>query len=115
MASDPAKDPAVQDPEKEHAQEDKESRESPVADGEKETAAHGDFEKARLSIGSEKHHHDLAYRIRQSVSGQDVDDIQEGQVFSMSDIDPALDAKMRLVNQVRRHCRHDTAHTNLVI
>ena len=26
----------------------------------------------------------------------------EGQMFSMNDIDPALDAKMRLVNNVRR-------------
>jgi hypothetical protein len=106
MASDPAKDPAVQDDEKQYEQEEKESRESPVADVEKETGPQSNFEKARLSIGSEKQHHDLAYRIRQGVSGQDVDDVQEGQVFSMSDIDPALDAKMRLVNQVRRHCRY---------
>ena len=42
-------------------------------------------------------------RFRSSISVQHVseDTIKEGQVYSMNDIDPALDAKLRLVNQVR--------------
>jgi hypothetical protein len=39
--------------------------------------------------------------IRGSLSVQQIQsDAIEGQVFSMNDVDPALDAKMRLVNQV---------------
>lgn len=47
-------------------------------------------------------HHGLAQRVRNSISVQSVDqNIKEGQLFSMNDVDPALDAKMRLVNNVR--------------
>jgi hypothetical protein len=42
-------------------------------------------------------------KIRSSISVQhDLGDAVEGQVFSMNDVDPALDKKMRLVNQVYR-------------
>ena len=42
-------------------------------------------------------------RLRGSISVQHVseDAIKEGQIYSMNDVDPILDAKMRLVNQVR--------------
>ena len=51
-------------------------------------------EKAGVDTG-------FAKRARHSISGQGaIDAVQEGQIFSMTDIDPALDAKMRLVNQV---------------
>ncbi|KAJ9634244.1 uncharacterized protein PV06_00418 [Exophiala oligosperma] len=44
-------------------------------------------------------HHGLAHRVRNSMSVQTLDnDTKEGQIFSMNDVDPALDAKMRLVN-----------------
>lgn len=47
----------------------------------------------------EDDHHGLASRVRNSISVQSIDeDTKEGQIFSMNDIDPALDAKMRLVN-----------------
>lgn len=40
-------------------------------------------------------------KIRDSISVQHVPEgAIEGQIFSMNDVDPALDAKMRLVNQV---------------
>ena len=41
-------------------------------------------------------------KLRGSISVQHVseDAVKEGQVYSMNDVDPALDAKMRLVNQV---------------
>lgn len=40
-------------------------------------------------------------KVRSSISiHHDQDGAIEGQVFSMNDVDPALDAKMRLVNQV---------------
>lgn len=43
----------------------------------------------------------VASKIRNSVSGRGDDAASiEGQLFSMNDIDPALDAKMRLVNNV---------------
>lgn len=46
-------------------------------------------------------HHGLAHRMRNSISAQTLDDdTKEGQIFSMNDVDPALDAKMRLVNNV---------------
>lgn len=46
-------------------------------------------------------HHGLAHRVRNSMSVQTLDnDTKEGQIFSMNDVDPALDAKMRLVNNV---------------
>lgn len=43
----------------------------------------------------------LTGRIRGSVSVEkEQDGAIEGQMFSMNDVDPALDAKMRIVNQV---------------
>lgn len=43
----------------------------------------------------------ITTRLRGSVSVQKVEeDAIEGQMFSMNDVDPALDAKMRIVNQV---------------
>ncbi len=50
-------------------------------------------------------HHGLAERVRHSISVQSIDEnSKEGQIFSMTDIDPALDAKMRLVNNVSFRC-----------
>lgn len=44
----------------------------------------------------------LAERVRHSISVQSLDESTvEGQVFSMNDVDPVLDKKMRLVNEVR--------------
>ena len=46
-------------------------------------------------------HHGFAERVRHSISVQSIDEnTKEGQIFSMTDVDPALDAKMRLVNHV---------------
>lgn len=67
------------------------------------------FGTARLSLSSgdnntkhAKHDVDIiGERVRHSIGSTDRD-VQEGQIFSMLDVDPALDAKMRLVNQVRR-------------
>ena len=47
----------------------------------------------------------MAEKVRHSISiGNEDDGSIEGQVFSMNDVDPALDAKMRLVNQVHTIC-----------
>ncbi|OAP63713.1 hypothetical protein AYL99_02940 [Fonsecaea erecta] len=44
-------------------------------------------------------HHSLSERVRHSISVQPLDEnTVEGQIFSMNDIDPVLDKKMRLVN-----------------
>lgn len=51
----------------------------------------------------------MAQRFRHSISGEDKSSI-EGQLFSMNDIDPALDAKMRLVNNVCAFRVHLRAH-----
>lgn len=51
--------------------------------------------------GKEIHHAGLGERVRHSISVQSIDETtREGQIFSMNDVDPALDAKMRLVNNV---------------
>ena len=51
--------------------------------------------------GKEVHHGGFAERVRHSISVQSIDgNTKEGQIFSMNDVDPALDAKMRLVNNV---------------
>lgn len=42
----------------------------------------------------------FAKRVRHSISGVDDASSIEGQLFSMNDVDPAMDAKMRLVNNV---------------
>lgn len=45
----------------------------------------------------------LGEKVRGSISVQHAQEgAVEGQIFSMNDVDPALDAKMRLVNQVLR-------------
>ncbi|KAH0832767.1 hypothetical protein FOPE_01468 [Fonsecaea pedrosoi] len=47
------------------------------------------------------HQHSLSERVRHSISVQSLDEnTVEGQIFSMNDVDPALDKKMRLVNDV---------------
>lgn len=52
-------------------------------------------------MGKEVHHAGLGERVRRSISAQSMDEnSKEGQIFSMNDVDPALDAKMRLVNNV---------------
>ncbi|KAK5467856.1 Filamentous Growth Regulator [Exophiala xenobiotica] len=52
-----------------------------------------------IAAKHEHDHHGLASRVRNSISVSSIDeDTKEGQIFSMHDIDPALDAKMRLVN-----------------
>lgn len=52
-------------------------------------------------VGKEVHHGGLGERVRHSISAQSMDEnSKEGQIFSMNDVDPALDAKMRLVNNV---------------
>jgi hypothetical protein len=44
----------------------------------------------------------IGEKFRGSISVQHTqENAVEGQIFSMNDVDPALDAKMRLVNQVR--------------
>lgn len=51
--------------------------------------------------GKEVHHVGFGERVRHSISVQSMDEnTKEGQIFSMNDVDPALDAKMRLVNNV---------------
>lgn len=56
-------------------------------------AHHGDIEKGEDG---------LAKRIRHSFSATGDEAAIEGQLFSMSAVDPALDAKMKLVNDVGR-------------
>ena len=47
------------------------------------------------------HHPSFSARVRNSISVQSLDaSTVEGQIFSMNDVDPALDKKMRLVNDV---------------
>jgi hypothetical protein len=54
------------------------------------------------SLDHERRHSSLAERVRHSISVQSLDESTvEGQVFSMNDVDPVLDRKMRLVNEVR--------------
>lgn len=51
--------------------------------------------------GVHDHHHTLGERMRNSISVQSIDEhTVEGQIYSMNDVDPALDKKMRLVNAV---------------
>lgn len=55
--------------------------------------SHQDKDERRASTRGEK--------IRSSISVQHTpEDAVEGQIFSMNDVDPVLDHKMRLVNQV---------------
>ena len=51
---------------------------------------------------------------RLSASGVGDDSAIEGQIFSMSDIDPALDAKMRLVNEASQKNTAQCACSNHV-
>lgn len=51
--------------------------------------------------GKNEHHAGFGERVRNSISSHSMDEnTREGQIFSMNDVDPALDAKMRLVNKV---------------
>jgi hypothetical protein len=65
---------------------------------------HGDGTKDApyaVADSKEAQHHTFGQRVRNSISVQSIDDnTVEGQIFSMNDIDPALDKKMRLVNDV---------------
>lgn len=48
-------------------------------------------------------------KFRSSISVQHApEDAVEGQIFSMNDVDPVLDQKMRLVNQVQSNKLLDT-------
>jgi hypothetical protein len=50
---------------------------------------------------TDAHHHTFGQRVRNSISVQSIDEnTVEGQIFSMNDVDPVLDKKMRLVNDV---------------
>ena len=54
-------------------------------------------------------HHTFRDRVRNSISVQSIDATTvEGQIFSMNDVDPALDKKMRLVNNVGLPCTKPT-------
>ena len=73
---------------------------------EKKGAATSDLEKEAVMAGPRRD--SLLEKIdrRLSVtSGGDVS-AREGQMFSMTDIDPALDAKMHIVNNVGRQSCH---------
>lgn len=73
-----------------------------IGDEKKPTAAtdiekHGEFNGA----GHERRRSSVTNQFRGSLSVQHApEDAIEGQIFSMNDVDPVLDAKMRLVNQV---------------
>jgi hypothetical protein len=65
-----------------------------------------DVESHGVSDASPNHNQrrtSVGEKVRGSISLGGADERAiEGQVFSMNDVDPALDAKMRLVNQVDR-------------
>jgi hypothetical protein len=72
-------------------------------------ATTGDDKKPTATEDVEKHGYDthevrrgsVTSKVRGSLSVQHIpEDAIEGQVFSMNDVDPVLDAKMRIVNQV---------------
>ena len=57
-----------------------------------------------LEYGDRKRNKSLAARVQKQLSVSALDDdesTKEGQLFSMLDVDPALDAKMNVVNNVR--------------
>lgn len=65
-----------------------------------ETHDNSRLENADLEKGP--HHPSFSERVRHSISVQSIDESSvEGQIFSMNSVDPALDKKMRLVNNVR--------------
>jgi len=52
-------------------------------------------------------HTTMGNRFRSSISVSSIDpSAKEGQMYSMNDIDPVLDAKMRIVNDVGRDSCH---------
>jgi hypothetical protein len=62
---------------------------------------HGDTKTPVEAKDAHHHHHTFGERVRNSISVQSLDEnTVEGQIFSMNDVDPALDKKMRLVNNV---------------
>ncbi|KIW65289.1 hypothetical protein PV04_07560 [Phialophora macrospora] len=64
-----------------------------VVETQGDTKAHVDEKDAH------HHHHTFGERVRSSISVQSLDEnTVEGQIFSMNDVDPVLDKKMRLVN-----------------
>jgi hypothetical protein len=73
-----------------------------IGDDKKPTAStdiekHGEYDSA----AQDRRRSSVTGKFRGSLSVQHIpEDAIEGQVFSMNDVDPVLDAKMRLVNQV---------------
>lgn len=60
-----------------------------------------DEPKTIIADDPPKHDHEgFADRMRHSISSANVEPLED-QIYSMADIDPALDAKLRLVNAVR--------------
>ncbi|ETI26190.1 hypothetical protein G647_02967 [Cladophialophora carrionii CBS 160.54] len=61
--------------------------------------AHGDAKTHVDEKDAYHNRHSFGERVRNSISVQSLDEnTVEGQIFSMNDVDPALDKKMRLVN-----------------
>ncbi len=57
--------------------------------------------EAPLQYDPTGHNPSFSARVRNSISVQSLDpNTVEGQIYSMNDVDPALDKKMRLVNDV---------------
>ena len=71
-------------------------------DKDKMSTASPDIEKHGDEVYGQQHRRSsLGGKFRGSLSVQHVPvDAIEGQIFSMNDVDPALDAKMRIVNAV---------------
>ena len=73
----------------------------------KDVSASPDIEKHGYdgvsNTGADVRKGSITGKFRQSLSVQHIqEDSIEGQVFSMTDVDPVLDAKMRIVNDVGR-------------
>jgi hypothetical protein len=56
--------------------------------------------EAAVDIGDRRGIDTKGYQDSSSTTDEGAGGMVEGQLFSMTDLDPALDAKMRLVNQV---------------
>ena len=67
---------------------------SPVIGTQSDIEKHGYQGDHRRSSVTQRALHQM------SLNAGDDESTKEGQIFSMNDVDPALDAKMRLVNQV---------------
>lgn len=96
----------------------KEKRESLEADkevrkGSSELDGGKEARKGSYDLDDRRRSSVVAGRARMMSVQHETHDIQEGQVFSMNDIDPALDAKMRLVNQAIEEIGFTTMHVKL--